>query len=144
MFGLAMVCYGIVKSFPVQKEKLLGSWVGFTDVPNDFYRLVLSDTGGLVAYSFTGQQPILYKINSWELGPQGQLRTVITGISTNSYPIIITGEAKPWKLDLVVKSPGQDWQHNVAFYQEQLIEDRIKLLKNSMDTFRERQITGPN
>jgi hypothetical protein len=137
IFALATICYAVVIPVPVHREKLVGSWIGFTDPPNDFYRLVLTDTAGVVAHNFTGREPILYSITSWQLGPRGELTTAITGVSTNSYPIIITGKMKSSKLDLVIRSPGQAWQHAITFYQEQLIEDRIRLLKNSMEALPE-------
>ena len=133
LFGFAIVCYAFVLPTPMKKEDMFGTWIGHSDVPNDFYRISLTNSGGLLAYSFTGREPLLYRIEKWELGPKHKLTTAIKPLSTNAYPILVTGTVEPWKVDIIVRGPRENWQHNVTCYRELLMEDRIKLLRTAMD-----------
>ena len=128
----AIMCLAFVTPLPVDKQKLHGAWIGFTPVPNDFYRIVLTNKSGFLAYSATEREPVVYRIVSWDLGPKGELKMAAEPSSANAQAITVTGSAVPWKLDLTIRSPGRDWQHNVTCYQEQLIENRIGMLKRAM------------
>jgi len=143
IIALGVLCYATVspRPGPVRREVAIGTWVGFTSLANDFYRIQLTDTNGLFAHTFTGEEPDLYRIDSWELGRKSELKFVVRAISKDAEPIAITGTAHPWALELVVKSasPHKDWQRPVTLYKEDLVESRISLLKQSMKIFHEGQ-----
>jgi hypothetical protein len=134
ILGLGLACYGFVLPTPAGKKDALGTWIGATPYLNDVYRIVLNENGGLVGYQFVGHEPALYRIDSWEVGPKAQLKTVITRISTNGDPITIEGHVEPSRIELVIKSPGTAWRQNVTAHREEAIENRIKVLRNSMVT----------
>jgi hypothetical protein len=134
---VAITCYAFVVPLPPRPEDIFGTWIGHSDTPNDFYRISLTNSGGLLAYSFTGREPLLYKVQKWELGKKSRLTLVVAPLSSNAYPIIVTGSVQLWKLDLEIRGrePAEGWRHNVACYREQLIEDRMRLLRSTMDAW---------
>jgi hypothetical protein len=138
---LGILCYATVYPGPVKRAAVPGTWVGFSSLANDFYRIQLTDSNGLFAHTFTGEKPDLFRIESWEIGRKSQLKFVVRAISKEAEPIAITGRAHPWALELVLKSasPHSDWESDVTLYKEDLIENRISLLKQSMKTFHESQ-----
>src|SRR5678816_1468946 len=104
IIALGVLCYATVIPVPVKRPAVLGTWVGFTSLANDFYRIQLTDTNGLFAWTFVGEEPLLYRIQSWELGRKSKLKFVVRAVSKEAEPIAITGRAHPWALELVVES----------------------------------------
>jgi hypothetical protein len=121
---------------PVEKRMVTGVWVGLTVEANDFYRLLLLEGGsGVLGTTFVGKEPLLYKITSWKL-KSGNLKIVVTPISTNAYPIVVDGTAVPSHITLKIKDPKGGWSRQVVLYKEQLIEDRIAMLKEAMQAIK--------
>jgi len=137
---VAITCYAFVVPLPPRPEDIHGTWIGHSDVPNDFYRISLTNSGGLLAYSFTGREPLLYKIQKWELGAKSRLSTVIVPLSSNAFPILVTGTVQLWKLSLEIRGrdPSEGWKHEITCYREDLIEDRVNLLRSAMNEWESR------
>src|SRR4051812_49043425 len=113
-------------------SELVGTWIGFTPEENDFFRIVLKLEGGLLAHSFVGCDPAIYKIDSWSLNNRGKLLIKTAGVSTNAYPITITGTSSGYQLSLKVSANGTAWSREVLFHNEVAMKKRIASLERAM------------
>ena len=133
IFAFIAVCVAKVIPLHPNAETVRGTWVGFSPDANDFYRLELRDPDGFAASSFAGGNVKLYKIDSWSLSTSGGMVINTSPISTNAYPILVTGKAKSSQIQLTVKGPEGGWVHEIILNKEELVEKRMQILKSSMD-----------
>jgi hypothetical protein len=112
----------------------VGTWIGFTAEANDFYRIVIKNQGGLIAHSFAGEQPEVYKIDAWSLKRPARVYIKTSGISKGARSIRIEGNVVVSHLQLKFSAADGGWWQNVAFYHENTIKSNFTSLEKSMDS----------
>src|SRR5262245_47638813 len=90
---LGSICFSTVIEVPPTRQDIRSTWIGFTPLVNDFYRIVLRDKDGYIAHSFAGKESELYKIESWSIDSKGRLSIKTSPISKGAYQIIMRGDA---------------------------------------------------
>jgi hypothetical protein len=120
------------KPVPPSKKDILGMWIGFTSDGNSFYRVLLSEKDGVLARSFVGEEPMLYKFNSWNLNSRGQIYISPTPVSSNAFAIRLSGNA--WVSKIFLKQTPRDggWTEEFMLQKEDVLEKRFSDLKNAM------------
>ena len=131
---LVSVCLARVTSAAPTRQEVIGTWLGFTDSANDFYRVILTDRGGFVGHSFARGRAELYRIESWELGPKSRLTIRTSPISTNAYHIEMEGLVTASRMQFTVSgSRKEGWRQEVPLYREEFLADQISALRRSME-----------
>ncbi|HTI68407.1 MAG TPA: hypothetical protein VMF06_00450 [Candidatus Limnocylindria bacterium] len=145
LLGFTTGCLAMVIPRGPYPEELHGTWVGFDPGASYFYRMEIRERGGLFATSFSGQQPELYRIDSWNLGARDHLKLALIGVSTNASPLSVDGSASSGEAGTIrirIVGPRGGSPLEAVLYNERMLGARFGALKRSVESSRLRTVTG--
>ena len=107
-----------MKRRPITRERVAKVWIGLSEDELYMIRLNLKPEGdGLGAFSFVGEEPCVFSINSWsyqngkvEITPQRPLKECMNGIT-------FRGEIRGNALEITMKD--HDWKRTASLRREE-------------------------
>jgi hypothetical protein len=134
---ISCVCFARVTSFPPKASQLYGTWVGFSEEANNFYRLTLRDGQGTFAFSeaisSNSASCKIYHVDRWSVDAKGQLAMKATGLQTNYEPIALSGNAYTYMIKFALGRRGGGWQRAGILHREEVVERGLQNLKRFME-----------
>lgn len=134
VLAFASWCFPDVIPIPQTAKTLEGHWTGMPYDSRDLCRLFLTNNGGVFGRAFEGWPPTIYSINSYDVGSNGVISFKLAPVS-NSYPVILRGQAAPNRILLSITSVGGGWSNACLLYREETVEKMLFELKSAMAPF---------
>ena len=122
---------GSGKRVRIQREDMIGTWIGLTTDELQMIRLILGPHGdGIIGFSFMDEEPCVFRLASWTFD-RGEIAFNLEG-SPTSCPRDrqFNGVARGNALELTVRGPG--WKRTASLRKEEKLADRWRRLKAAM------------
>jgi hypothetical protein len=119
------------KRVRIQRNDLVGTWIGLTSDELQMVRLTLNPDGaGSLGYSYLEKDPCIYRVASWVF-KQGNIELKLGHLGMScaldrEFRGVVSGNA----LELTIQ--GKGWKRSASLRREENLEDRWRMLKNAM------------
>ncbi len=115
----------------LSREEVATTWIGLSEDELYMFRITLEKSGGgVVAYGFLDENPVVLNVRSWSYDPQANPHIVIRLSPEPSGIVQLTGDVIGTRLELQVAKA--DWKRRVFLRQESTLFQRWERLRMAM------------